>query len=193
MTMSKTDGATEEPALRISVVGTSGAGKTTMGRALAQLHGIPHVELDALYHGPNWTELPEPLFRQQVAAVTQSERWVIDGNYGVVRDLVWGRATLVVWLDLPRWLVMAQVIWRSLSRAITRQPLWNGNRERFSAWLDPDHPIRWAFRTHARRRQEFAAAMGPSWVRLRSRAEVQRWLASRSRQGAQGPAGGQLR
>ena len=30
------------------------------------------------------------------------ERWVIEGNFGQVRDLVWSRADNVVWLDLPR-------------------------------------------------------------------------------------------
>jgi hypothetical protein len=38
------------------------------------------------------------VFRGRVASVVATERWVIDGNYSKVRDLVWGRAEDVVWL-----------------------------------------------------------------------------------------------
>jgi len=34
---------------RISVVGTSGSGKTTVARRIAEALGFPHVELDALH------------------------------------------------------------------------------------------------------------------------------------------------
>jgi adenylate kinase family enzyme len=39
---------------RIAVVGTSGAGKTTLSARLASRLDCPHVELDAFQHGPNW-------------------------------------------------------------------------------------------------------------------------------------------
>lgn len=83
-----------------------------------------------------------------------------------------------MWLDLPRWLVMIQVVWRSVTRALLRKELWNGNRERARNWLEPDHPMRWAWSTHARRRAEYAAEVDDRWVRLRSRREVKAWLAS---------------
>jgi adenylate kinase family enzyme len=161
---------------RISVVGTSGAGKTTFAARAAQRLRIPHVELDALYHGPNWTPTPEPELRQKVAQIVAQDRWVIDGNYGVVRDLVWERATTVVWIDPPLPVIMAQVIWRSVSRGITGQELWNGNRERIRTWFSADHPIRWALSTHARRQRDFLALMGPHWVRLRSRKAAEAYL-----------------
>jgi hypothetical protein len=165
-------------AQRISVVGTSGAGKTTVAALAARRLGVPHVELDALRHGPNWTETPDPEFRRLVAEHTAQPGWVIDGNYPVVRDLVWGRATAIVWIDPPLPIIMAQVIWRSASRAITRRELWNGNREQVRNWLDPGHPIRWAFSTHARRQSEFLAAMDSRWIRLRTRGAIRAWLAT---------------
>ena len=115
---------------------------------------------------PNWVELPDPEFRSRVAALVEGERWVIDGTYAVVRDLVWGRATTIVWLDLPRWQVMLQVIWRSVSRALTGTVLWNGNRERWSMLLTAEHPIRWAWRTYHGRRRHYEAALDARWVRL---------------------------
>ena len=166
--------------MRISIRGTSGSGKSTVGRAAAERLGIPFVELDAIRHGPNWTELPDDEFVARVREVVAGEAWVVDGNYGEVRQLTAARATHIVWLDLPRWLVMVQVVRRSFARAAFRQELWNGNRETFRFWLQPDHPIRWAWSTHGRRRREYeAAAEGDGrWVRLRSRREVRRWLDS---------------
>jgi adenylate kinase family enzyme len=163
---------------RISIIGTSGSGKTTVASRAARLLDLPHIELDAIRHGPNWTETPDDEFRRRVVAIAAGEAWIIDGNYGVVRDLVWARATTVVWLDLPLSVVMAQVLWRSLSRAITREELWNGNRERISTLLNADHPIRWALNTHHERRAKFLKTMQPTWVRLRSRREINAWLAS---------------
>ena len=82
-----------------------------------------------------------------------------DGNYGaVVRPLVLARATDVVMLDYDRAVVMRRVIWRSFTRWLLRIELWpgTGNRESVRMWLEPDHPIRWASATHARRRAGFA-------------------------------------
>ena len=171
------------PGVRISIRGTSGSGKSTVGRAAAERLGVPYVELDAIRHQAGWVELPDDEFRERVRAAVAGEGWVVDGNYGEVRALTAERATHIVWLDLPRWLVMWQVCSRSFTRAALRKELWNGNREQFRRWLHPEHPIRWAWSTHGRRRAEYEAAMAADpdperWVRLRSRREVSAWLAS---------------
>ena len=92
-------------------------------------------------------------------AATDGEAWVADGNYRLVREVVLARATRLVWLDYSRALVMARVLRRSFARALGGGELWpgTGNREDFRRWLDKEHPIRWAWDTHARRRVEYAA------------------------------------
>jgi len=167
---------------RFSIVGTSGSGKSTLGRILAAHLGVPFIELDSIRHQANWVELPDPEFCSRVAALVECERWVIDGTYAVVRDLVWDRATTIVWLDLPRWQVMLQVIWRSVSRALMGTVLWNGNRERWSMLFIAEHPIRWAWRTYHGRKRQYEAALDARWVRLRSRAEMRRWLDAGARE-----------
>lgn len=133
---------------RISVVGVPGSGKTTLGRQLADALDVPFVELDSIFHQAGWSDLTTEEFRARVAEAIGGEGWVVDGNYQAVLDLVWARSDNVLWLDLPRGLVMRRVLARTIRRALTREELWNGNREplsNFYRW-DPAHNIlRWAW------------------------------------------------
>ena len=133
------------------MVGTSGSGKSTLARELAVILGVPHLELDSVYHQPGWVPLPAEELRETVAATVTGDGWVIDGNYSAVRQLVWARADTVVWLDLPRRTVMRQIIWRTLRRVAGHEELWNGNRERWRNFfsLDPQQSvIAWAWHKH---------------------------------------------
>ena len=170
---------------RVSVVGTSGAGKSTVAAALAGVLGVPWVELDSVYHQADWTPLPEEEFRLRVAALASAPCWVIDGSYGAVRDIVWARADTVIWLDLPRRTVMRRLVWRTLRRIAGRAELWNGNRERwrnFFTWDDQESVIAWAWKTHGSRRERYAAQLADPAnghlrvVRLRSPRAVRRFL-----------------
>ncbi|HEY4465370.1 MAG TPA: shikimate kinase [Streptosporangiaceae bacterium] len=181
---------------RVSVVGTSGAGKSTVARELARSLGVPFVELDSIFHQPGWAGLPAEEFRHRVCGLAAGDGWVIDGNYSAVRPLVWARADTVVWIDLPRSVVMRQIVWRTLRRAAGRVELWNGNRERWAnlfTWDPEKSVISWAWHKHAVYRQRYeAASRDPAnghlrFVRLRTRADVRRFLA-RAR-GAAPPGG----
>lgn len=86
---------------RVVVVGNSGSGKTTLAGQLAHRFGVPHVEFDAIRHGPNWVETPDDTFREILADALSGDSWVADGNYSIARDLVWPRATSLIWLDYP--------------------------------------------------------------------------------------------
>ena len=145
--------------MRIVVVGTSGAGKTTLARRIAALLELRYIELDAINWQSGWRDLtrhdPEEFVRR-VSEAIEAEAWVVDGNYGPVRERVWQCATHLVWLDYERPVIMARVIPRSLIRAILRTELWAGNRERWRHMLRPSHPIRWAWSTWDRRRRETA-------------------------------------
>jgi adenylate kinase family enzyme len=66
---------------RISVVGNSGSGKTTIARAIAEALGVPHLELDGVFHQPDWQPLDTDEFRRVVSEFTAADSWVVDGNY----------------------------------------------------------------------------------------------------------------
>lgn len=156
--------------MRFAVVGTTGAGKTTLARSLSQCLSIPHLELDAIYHQPGWQRLPEAEFRARINQEVGRPDWVIDGNYSEVRDLVWAAADAVIFLDYPRSVIMSRVIWRSLARAATRRRLWNGNQESFKNLLsrDPERNIiRWASAGVDTVHQRYLTAMNdPKWSSL---------------------------
>jgi adenylate kinase family enzyme len=171
---------------RVSVVGTSGVGKSTLSRTLAGALDADFLELDSVFHQAGWVPLPTEDFRQRVGDVVAGERWVIDGNYtSKVRDLIWARADTVVWLDLPRRTVMRRIIRRSFGRVAGRTELWNGNRERWRNLFSLDKEesvIAWAWQTHAATRAKYETAMADPensnlrFVRLRSPGAVRRFL-----------------
>ena len=106
---------------RVAIVGGSGSGKSTLATRLADRLDAEHVELDALFHRPNWEPTPTPEFRVKVTAALDTDRWVVAGNYSTVMDIVHGNADTIVWLDLPRWMVTLRVVRRSLGRVIRRR------------------------------------------------------------------------
>lgn len=144
---------------RISVVGNTGSGKTTVARAIAAKLGFPDLELDSVFHQPDWQPMETEEFRRIVSEFTAAEAWVVDGNYSAVRDIVWARADTVIWLDPPRHRVMRQLMPRTLRRMATGAELWNGNRERWRYLLRREESILlYAWSNHRAVRAKFESA-----------------------------------
>ena len=144
------------PLKRIIVLGTSGAGKTSMAMELALTMGVPHVEFDALRHGPNWAETPDDEFRESIAEALSGDRWVADGNYSVAREVAWPRATTLVWLDYPFPVVLWRLTIRTFRRGIFRIELWNGNKENLlDHFFTRESLFLWVLKTHWRIRRQF--------------------------------------
>jgi adenylate kinase family enzyme len=169
---------------RIAVMGTTCSGKSTLARTLAERLGVPLVELDALYWGPDWSQ-PEPEdFQRRVEPFVQGAAWVVDGNYtSKLGDLVLRRADTLVWLDpaLPR--ILWRVARRTIDRIVNRAELWSGNRETWrNALLTRDSLFVWALRTHRRFRRRLPERLARGelahvrLVRLGSFREAERWL-----------------
>ena len=167
---------------RVVVFGTTGSGKSWLAERLAARHGLRLIELDALFWGPDWQPAPLELFRHRVERETRDGDWIVVGNYGQVRDLVWRQADTLVWLDLPFALVMGRLLRRTLRRVLSREELWGtGNRETFrNAFLSRDSILLWAINTHRRNRERFTIecrllGKDKTVVRLQNRREVERF------------------
>ena len=166
---------------RVVVFGTTGSGKSWLAERLAKRHGLRLIELDQLYWGRDWQPAPLELFRHRVEREIRDGDWIVVGNYGQVRDLVWRAADTLIWLDLPLPLVMWRLLRRTIGRVTSRQELWGtGNRETFrTAFLSRDSILLWAIKTHVRNRQRFAVdcqflGKDKTVVRLQDKAAVER-------------------
>lgn len=163
---------------RVVVVGDSGSGKTSVASELGHRFRLPHTQLDALFHGPGWRPVDVEVFRARAGRIAATDRWVMDGNYRQVRDVVWDRATSIVWLDLPLRVTIPRLVRRTWRRARTGEELWNENVEELRRVFRPDHPIWWTLRRHRQRIRAYQQLMDERWVRLRSVDDVREWMRS---------------
>lgn len=166
---------------RVLVAGASGAGKTTLARRIAERLDLPHTEIDALFHGPNWT--PRPSFLADVQELIARPAWVTEWQYSTARPLLAAAADLLVWIDHPTPVTMVRVTRRTLRRSWRREVLWNGNVERgvWRALREPEGIIRWSWQTRHKLRHRVplleVELPGLIVVRLRNQREIDGWTA----------------
>lgn len=172
---------------RIVVIGATSSGKSTLAEILSEKLNLDFIELDALHWEANWVEAPDDLFRQRVEAAISAERWVVAGNYSVVRDLIWPRADAVIWLYYPLWTIFWQLTRRTFTRWWTQELLWGTNRENlwmhFKIWSD-DSLYHWLFKTYWRRKREYPQLLSEprhahlTVFRFKSPREAKKWFTS---------------
>ena len=170
---------------RILILGRTGSGKTTLARELAGALGVPHVELDSLFFGPNFTTVPLEVLRERTSAAIAREQWVTDGNKRAVRDLVWPRADTIIWLDYP----ITVSLWRLGKRALRRTSTLKAEAAEAGEkgglakkLLSGAKGVLTALRSHMGQRREYPILFALpennhlAVVRLRSPRATQRWL-----------------
>jgi adenylate kinase family enzyme len=176
---------------RVLVAGTSGAGKSTLARAVAQALGLSYVEMDSLFHGPQWTQRPE--FEADVRELVKSRAWATEWQYAAVRPVLLEHADTLVWLDHPKHVVLRRVAVRTVVRRLRGQVLWNGNVEPplRTVFTDRQHLLRWAWKSHGRTRARVSAVLAGEHgarvtvVRLRGQREVDMWRTGPLRRAAE--------
>ena len=173
---------------RISVIGTSSTGKSTLGEHLANLIDGVHIELDALFWLPEWQESTHEDFQAKVrAATTASPRWAVSGNYFSkgIPEITWAEGDTIIWLDLPFRTLFPRLLRRTWLRWRDDELLWGTNRENpwdhLKLWSNDSLPG-YVLRNHRRGRKRFADMFAdPRWShlqrhQLRTPAEVARFL-----------------
>lgn len=147
---------------RFNVIGTSGSGKSTFSRKLAELLSIELVEMDALFWGENWCPVEDELFLSRIKVATERDSWVLDGNYNKTVPLKWKNVEAVIWIDYSFIRTMYQAIGRAFNRAITQKEFWpgTGNRESFKRSLfSKDSILLWTLKTYHKNRKRYLAVM----------------------------------
>ena len=163
---------------RILIIGSPGAGKSTLSREVARRTGLPLHHLDRLYWKPGWVEPDEQAWRDAVAGLVAGPRWIIDGNYGGTLKLRLARADTVIDLDLPAWLCVAGILRRLIGpQASVRPDMAAGCRERpnreFLEFMIYTATFRRRVRPRIARNMQ---GFGGRYIRLSSRKQVARFL-----------------
>lgn len=173
------------PFKRIVIVGTTSSGKSTLAERLADKLDYDFIELDALHWEPGWTGAPLEVFRERVETATQVQAWVVAGNYHSVRDIIWPKAEVVIWLDYPLPIVFWQLTRRTFRRWWTKELLWGTNRENlwthFKLWSE-ESLFHWLFKTYWRRKREYPLLFSLpenrhlTIIYLRNPKETEKWM-----------------
>ncbi len=162
------------------MIGVSASGKTTLAKELSKRLHCEHIELDALYHLPNWQDATVDDFRARSELHLRSGRWVCDGYYGNWASQ-FDRADLIIWLDYPFRIILRRVLWRTLKRLLTKEELWNGNRESWKMTFSKDSIVAWVFKVYWKRKRETPQILElfkAERLRFTHPRELQRWLRS---------------
>jgi hypothetical protein len=174
------------PYRHIIVIGSTGCGKSWLAEKLAQKLDLTFIELDALYWKPGWVESGEEEFRCKVDIATRSPGWALAGNYSKVRDLIWPRADVVIWLDYPFLVVFGRLWSRTWRRWWTKELLWGSNYERlfpqFKFWSN-ESLFHWLVKSYGRHKHLYPQLFSrPEHAhlhvfRFKNQYETNEWLA----------------
>ena len=160
---------------RVLVIGSPGAGQSTLSHALARRAGLPLHHLDRMFWLPGWVERDRDEGRAELANVLAQDCWIIDGNYGSTLPLRIACADTVVWLDYPTALCLGRALRRWwMYRGHSRPDMTEGCPER----LDGEFLLYILnFRCAWRDRNATAlAGFDGTIMRLRTPAETAAWL-----------------
>lgn len=147
---------------KINVVGTSGTGKSTFSRQLAQALQIPYIEMDALFWKAGWQESSDAEFFAKLEHALNTKAWVLDGNYSRTMPIKWRDANTVIWLNYSWSRNVYQSLKRAVLRSLTQQELWpgTGNRESFKkSFFSKDSIILWMLQNYHRQQNNYASIM----------------------------------
>lgn len=159
----KTENETNVNLQRVSVVGTSCSGKTTFAANLARILNVKHIELDALSWLPDWVERPKDEFLNLAKRAAADDAWVFDGNYSRVREMVWSRATAIIWLNYSFPRTFYRALHRTTRRVASGETVCAGNRETFGkAFLSRDSILLWVLTSYHEKRRRYSKLLEES-------------------------------
>ena len=125
---------------RILIIGSGGAGKSTLALQLGQQLGLPVHHLDRIFWKPGWESIEQERFVAEVEAICAQPEWVIDGNYSSTFELRFPAADTIIFLSLSRWVCLWRVLKRRLRyHRATRPDVTDGCPEQlerqFLLWI----------------------------------------------------------
>ena len=129
---------------KVLVIGSGGAGKTTLALRVGEITGLPVIHLDRLYWGPGWTVPDREAWLRRLENAMSADDWILDGHYSATLDIRLAQADTILLLDFPPHVCVLRTVKRYLKhRGSTRPDMAPGCEERltlgFLHWI-------WTFR-----------------------------------------------
>lgn len=87
--------------LKVMIIGSPGAGKSTFARKLRDITGLPLYYLDMLWHKPDKTNVSREEFDTRLQEIMERDSWIIDGNYLRTLEMRFRECDTVFLLDYP--------------------------------------------------------------------------------------------
>ena len=107
---------------KIVIIGSPGAGKSTLARQLGAILKIDVIHLDRLFWEPKWKEKPREERREILRDLVQKERWIIEGTYLDTADIRVNAADTIIFLDISASLCFWRVLNRYLKYRRVQRP-----------------------------------------------------------------------
>jgi adenylate kinase family enzyme len=162
---------------RILIIGSGGAGKSTLARRLGEKIGIEVVHLDKLYWNPGWVKTEKEEWLEVVGQAVEKESWIMDGNFGGTLEMRARVCDTIIFLDMPRYICTYRILKRwALYRKKTRPDMAPGCDEKmdleFFMWV-------WNYPKRSKPGKELMmerCAKEKTIIRLRSNREIEDFL-----------------
>ncbi|MAR37242.1 MAG: adenylate kinase [Chloroflexi bacterium] len=141
---------------RIHVIGNSGSGKTYLSKIISKTLSVKHIESDSIWWQKNWEVTPYLKFQSQMKKILSNEEWVLDGNYLRLYDdeEIRKKVQVLIWIDLPLYIILYRIILRTFKRVITKEKLWGKNTETFRMnFFSKDSIILYVIKVHHNNRK----------------------------------------
>lgn len=160
---------------RVLIIGSPGAGKSTLAHAVAARTQLPLYHMDKIHWLPGWIERDRAEALAEVEQVLDHARWIIDGNYGSSLPIRIQRADTVVWLDYPTHLCLGRALKRWWHyRGRSRPDMTDGCPERLNLEFLL-YVLMFRSNWQHRNGQAMAAFSG-TVLRFKSPDETEKWL-----------------
>ncbi len=99
---------------RIVILGSGGAGKSTLANHIGHALAIPVTHIDQLFWQPHWQAVDRDTLTARQQAIVSQPQWIMDGNYTSTLDVRLAHADTVIVLNMPRWLCLYRVLIRRI-------------------------------------------------------------------------------
>jgi adenylate kinase family enzyme len=164
---------------RFVIIGSGGAGKSTLARRLGEILNLEVLHLDKLHWRPDWQKPPKDEWEKNVGELLKKDSWIMDGNFGGTMEMRLAACDTAIFLDLPRTVCLYRVFKRWLTYRNTNRPdMTEGCNEKIDLEM-----LRWVWTFPQRAKPQIEKRLEKikgekTIIRLRSSQEVEEFAAN---------------